>query len=229
MVLFPLSSLAGEYKVVPCAAFGMAYEGTRSPNLYTKAGLKLRGPLYKEVKLEADVALSLYRITYYGLPRSIVVGGAKTVSPVAYPTDEKRYDYSGLLSYPFLKKKFQWDILAGYRGIHLSNDFSSFRLGGPLVGLSVGVPYRQGSVRLRGDVTPFLQQEIENHRRDLIPLMGSKSISVLGYPTVVTKYSLYWQAPRQKTWRFAIGYEGETMFFQGTQRYYNGVSIFFIF
>ncbi len=228
-MLFPASILAGEYEVIPSAAIGVVYEGTRSPNLYTKAGLQLRGPLYKEVTLEADVALSLYRITYFGLPYSVLLGGAETVSAVGYPTEERMYDYSGLLSYPFLKRRFQMDIRAGYRRIHLLNDFSSFHVGGPLIGLSAGGPYKRGSVRFKADVTPVLVIDVENHREDLIPLTESRSNSVLGDPTVLTKYSLYWQAPQQKNWGFQIGYEGETIFFRGTWRYYNGLAISFIF
>jgi len=226
---FPLSSVAGEYKIVPSAAFGVVSEGRRFPNLYGKARFQLRSPLSREVTLVADVAFLLYRISYFGLPYSVLSGGAKMVSGVAYPTEERRYDYSGVLSYPLLKKKLQFDILGGYRGIYLSNEFSSFHLGGPLIGLSVGSPYKGGSVRLQGDVTPFLRKEVENHRKDLIPIVGSKTNSLLGDPTVVTKYSLYWQAPQQKTWGFEIGYEGETIFFQNTRRYYNGLAISIIF
>jgi hypothetical protein len=228
-MLFLFSSQAGEFKIIPSAAFGVVSEDRRSPHHYVKAGLQLRGPVYKEVKLKAEVALSLYQITYFGLPYTAVLGGVEMVKAVPYHTDERRYDYSFLLSYPLLKKKLQLDILFGYCGINLSNDFSSFHMGGPLIGLSAGIPYKRGSVHLKGDVTPLLQQEVENHRKDLIPFAESKTNSVLGDPTVATKYCLYWQAPLQKARRFAIGYEGETIFFQRTQRYYNGLAIAFIF
>lgn len=229
LMLSPFSSIAGDYEFIPFAGLGVVSEGRRSPNLYGKVGFLLRSPLYKKVTLEADAALSLYRITYFGLPYEAVLSGSETVSAFAYPTEEKRYDYCGLLSYPLLKNKFQLDILAGYRRIQLINNFSSFDIGGPLIGISGGSPYKHGNVRLKVDVTPVLVIDVDNHRNDIIPLPVSRSNSILGDPTVVTKYSLIWQAPHKKNWGFKFGYEGETLFFRGTQRFYNGLNVSLIF
>ncbi len=229
LAFLPISSLAWEYELIPTAALGVMTEGQRSPKPYGKAGLQLRAPLYKALSFEADVSASLYRLTYFGITYTVAPDRTIEVKIDKFRTDEKRYDYGGVFYYSFLRKNLQLDLRAGYRGIHLINDFSSFHLGGPLLGLSAAGHFKKGGVHLKLDLTPIVFIKVNNHQKGILSIDGNRSISLLGDPENVARYSLYWEWPWKKTWSLAIGYEGERMAFRRTRRYYSGLFVSFIF
>ncbi len=215
---------ASDWSITPFIDVGGVSDGGRSPSLYEKVGLQFSKPLSKGIALEAAGAYSRYSITYFGLPYTTFQSGAGTVKAARFPLREDKLDYFAAASFPaWSKKGLEIDLRAGYRGVSLLNDLSTFHMGGPLLGIEGRALLSRGELRLRGDAAPNLFSSVENHRKDLAALNGSKSVSLFGEPVWVLNYSVEGWMPTQKGRKIGIGYKGETLFFQRTERFYHGI------
>lgn len=223
LALLSCNSWARGITVVPSVAVGGVSEGNRLPNAMGRLGLSLRGPLWRRLSWQGGAAWARYHIDYFGLPEQVVLSNSTgVVSAVRQPTWENKFDL--WVGASLLLRKAPWGLSfqTGYRQVFLDNSVSSFRFGGPRVGLRL----REGPFAVLGGVTPAVFRHVDNHGpSSLQPLTASGSTSLFGAPLVSVDYSIRWWSGLHHGLHFGLGYEGEAIAFEGDVRYYNMLSL----
>lgn len=170
---------------------------------------------------QGGIAYSKYDITYFGVPYGALSGGSLNTAKLE--TFEEQLDYYLYSSMPFFDTRFNWQI--GYRGTLLDNDFSAFHMGGPLIGVEGQTDYRGGIWHYAAELSPNFLNQVDNRGGMFYSFAGSKSISLYGDPLVSLHYHAWWWTPWFDSFDLALGYTGEAIIFESTDRYYNYVGL----
>jgi len=195
------------------------------PRGFFKAGLTVAGTIYRDLAFEVGGSYSYYRFSYALLnynPRKRTLGFNLTTS------DEAKVNGAIDFTYPIWRGYARFDIIGGYHGVWLENGVSSYTVSGPHFGIGASKEFTFGTIAMRAGGTPVVTSSISNHMAEstLFKVEKSNSINLYGDPTAIFDYSITYWLPKMKWARLGIGYDGETISFQRTDRYYHAVSLF---
>lgn len=215
MMALPQAVFAANY--VFQTGIGTVHEGSHHLSAGTLFSLDVYSKSEQKQYWQGGIAYSKYDITYFGVPFGSLSGGA--FSTAELKTYEEQLDYYVYSSLPFFDTRFNWQI--GYRGTLLDNEFSAFHMGGPLVGIEGQSDFAQGVWFYAVEFSPNFLNQVDNRGGSFYTFAGSKSISIYGDPLFSMHYSAWWWSPWLESFDLALGYSGEAIIFEGTDRYYN--------
>lgn len=223
-ICFAAPSPVAAIDFIPAISGGAIFAQDNDTRAFFKAGLTVAGRIYKDLALEVAGSYSTYNISYTILDYDTARGSFNFTWPTS---NETKVDGGIDLLYPIWKRYVRIDILGGYHGLWLDNDVSTFTVSGPHIGLGASKDFSFGTVTMRGGATPVVTTTVENHlpQVNISKSDPSKSIYLFGDPTIIYDYSFTYWLPKMRWTRLGIGYDGETIVFQSTTRYYNAVSL----
>ncbi|MEI6208411.1 MAG: hypothetical protein WCP20_16665 [Desulfuromonadales bacterium] len=213
-------------EIIPSVTAGALVAQGNNPLFYWKAGLKLEGPVYKDLRFEAGAAYSAYRFSYSMLYKPDPTRYEKYLT--ARAGDESKIDYFGDLSYPVWKDFLRLDLRAGYRSIILDNNITSFEASGLHTGIGASKEFSFGTLDARGGVTTVFESSYKNLITDttiVSVLAKSANYTLYGLPEFVMDYSLTYWLPKMAWAQIGFGFDGETVRFERTQRFFSGAAM----
>jgi hypothetical protein len=200
-------------EIMPFAGIGSSFESYTGYTSYIKAGGLLRYGMSKNLSLKAGLGLSMYE-QYYLISSPVGPYNVDSAAPVlAVAVPETKFDMvlRACQTVKDIAPGMDAEVFGGYKGIYLQNSMNPTNLhalnGGISAEYGVGNDMKaKGSLDIAYD--PFGYSDTSS-------LMGSFN-TAMAY-TAGVKFS-----PSKGT-KLEAGYEGEVLFFQVAERFYNGI------
>ncbi len=222
-LLFASSGLCME--LVPWISVGGVTDTSQQDEQLSKVGVMVRGYCLQALCAELSGSYSEYSVRYFVLPYGNAASGVLAAPVVT----ENRTDWSAVLSYPIKSGDFGMVIRAGYRGAYLDNSITSFDIAGPVVGINAEYSLAVGSIEVQAGYTPITSVSVKNRLNQVNRYEGTRTISIFGDPRSMVDYRLVFWQNLQNAHRLGIGFEGESMYFQRTERHYYGLAAYYAF
>lgn len=209
-------------EMVPWVIVGGVTDSGMQDEQLSRVGITMRANFPHDLCAELSAAYAEYPVRYYVLPYGNVLSGV-LVGPMV---TENRTDWSAALSYPIVQGDVRISIRAGYRGAYLDNSITSFDLAGPVAGINAERTFTRGSIEAQAGYTPFTTVSVKNRLDRMYRFEGTRTISIFGDPRSMIDYRVVIWRDRVNAHRLGMGFEGETMFFHGNDRYYYGLAVY---
>ncbi len=120
-------------------------------------------------------------------------------------------------------------LFLGLRRIDLNNGFSSVDIVGPAIRGEAHFPWRRRHVILTLDGVTETTVLVRNHRADFIVPDGEKSISYYGELRREAGWSFLVESAPHAWGKLQYGYEGAVLQFKYIDRFFNGVTLRYVF
>ena len=205
-------SASKPFAIEPFLGVGESFESYTGYTPYMKAGGNLRYSLDKNLAVGAGIGLSFYDQTYLIEGNSpAFVNSNSPVLAAAVPETKVDLNLKAIYSLRGVAPDLDVNFAGGYRGIYLQNSLTPMNI--HAVSGWVDGSYRiPNDMKLKGAYNLALD-----------PFGYSNTVSLLGSPNVCMGYSLGVFYPAMPDVKVEFGYEGEVLFFQFIDRFYNGL------